>query len=224
MRTIGGIFGRPAFGAVYEHMLKVQDCLALLEPMMLSFTAHEWGEVERLAREMHQRENEADKIKSEIRRSLSRSIFTAVERSEMMLLLKAQDDVSDNCDEVAKLVEIRDTPAGAEIADGLIKLTRQVVHTGGILAQIELKLTRLEGETFPHEEVEKLVALVDQLQHDEHEGDVIEQAVLRKIFKDESRTDPVSLIFLMHIARELGEIADAAENTADVLERMIGAR
>ena len=224
MRAIGGVFGRPAFGALYEHMIKVQDCLTLLHPMMLSFTKQDFEAVQRSAREMHQHENEADKIKNEIRRALSRSIFTAVERTEMLLLLKAQDDVSDNCDEVARLLEIRETPVWVEIAVEFMRLTERVVETGAVLGHMEERLKDLEGTTYPHAEMERLAALADQLQHGEHETAALEQAALRKIFENENRTDPVTLIFLMQIARALGDTASAAENTADVLERMMGMR
>jgi len=34
MRTIGGVFGRSPMGPLYEHMLRVMDCLTELKPLM----------------------------------------------------------------------------------------------------------------------------------------------------------------------------------------------
>jgi len=224
MRAIGGIFGRPAFGALYEHMLKVQDCLSLLEPMMLSFTRLEFNAARRYAYEIHQRENEADAIKNEIRAGLSRSIFTAVERTEMLLLLKAQDDVSDDCERVASLVEIRDTAVWPEIAVDFMQLAARVVQVGRLLGQVEEKLKDVEGTAYLHGELEKLSALIDQVQQGEHDTGRLQQTLLSRLFQNETRTDPVSVIFLMQIAQQMSAIVGAAENTSDVLGRMIGMR
>ena len=224
MRPIGGIFGRPAFGALFEHMLKVQDCLSLLEPLMLSFTKLEFNAARRYAYDIHQREGEADAIKNEIRAGLSHSIFTAVERTEMLLLLKAQDDISDNCERVAAFVEIRETAVWPELAVDFIRLAEQVASVGRMLGQVEKKLKDLEGTAYPHGEMEKVAALLDRVQQGEHDTGSLQQALLRRLFENEKRVDPVSVIFLMQIAQQLSKIVGAAENTADVLGRMIGTR
>ena len=205
-------------------MLKVQDCLSLLEPMMLSFTRLEFNAARRYAYEIHQRENEADAIKNEIRAGLSRSIFTAVERTEMLLLLKAQDDVSDDCERVASLVEIRDTAVWPEIAVDFMQLAARVVQVGRLLGQVEEKLKDVEGTAYLHGELEKLSALIDQVQQGEHDTGRLQQTLLSRLFQNETRTDPVSVIFLMQIAQQMSAIVGAAENTSDVLGRMIGMR
>jgi len=223
-RTIGGIFGRSAFGPIFEHMVKVQDCIALLSPLVGAFAEADRGEVRRLADEMHRREGEADRIKNEIRRSLSRSFFTSVERSEMLYLLKAQDDISDSCDEVAKLLEMRDTPLPREMSASFTALARQVAATGAVLAEIVDKLQAFEENPNPRAQIEQVGVLIDRLQADEHEVSLREHDALKDVFREEQRIDPVSVIFLMQIARQLGETIGAVQNTVDVIERMIGRR
>jgi len=224
MRTIGGIFGRSAYGPLYEHMLKVQDCLSMLLPMMQAFTMGEWKEVRRMAEEIHNREGEADVIKNEIRRSLSLSIFTSVERGEILLTLKAQDDICDGCEEVARLLEIRRTPAPDELDASFIKLTQQVAKVGTLAVDIVRRLQGWEEGSHSVSDVQAVVDMIDQLQHQEHLSSKLEQSALCSIFEHENKTDAVSLIFLMRIVEQLGEISASAENTADCIERMIGKR
>jgi len=205
-------------------MLKVQDCLSLLEPMLLSFTKLEFNAARRYAYDIHERESDADRIKNEIRAGLSHSIFTAVERTEMLLLLKAQDDISDHCERVAALVEIRETSVWPELAVDFMRLAEQVVSVGRMLGQVEEKLKDFEGTAYPTGEMAKLAALLDRVQQGEHETGLLQQALLRRLFENEKHIDPVSVIFLMQIAQQLSNIVGAAENTADVLGRMIGTR
>lgn len=220
MKTIGGVFGRPLFSALYEHALKVQDSLALLRPLMVDFVEGRHEQVQRGAAEIHQKENEADAIKSETRRSLSRSIFNAVERSEVLILLKAQDDVIDNCWGVAKLLEIRRTAVCPEIAHELLQLTQSVALTVESLVEVEYKLAQLEGTSYPRSEMDRLTATIEHIHLQEHESDTLEHSALKAVFRNESRLDPVSCVFLMSIARGLGAIAGSVQNTAESLERI----
>lgn len=224
MRTIGGIFGRSAYGPLHEHALKVQDCLALLLPVVRSFLERNWDEVTRLTQEIHRRESEADRIKNEIRRSLSHSFLHSVERTEMLLTLKSQDDVSDNCEAVAHLLEIRHTPVHDAIGEALIKVCEQAASVGTVLVSVVEKLPALEEKSYPAEEMRAVTVLIDELHSEEHTCNMLEHDALREVFRNEGSLDPVSVVFLMQIIQQLGEIANAAENTADCIERMIGRR
>jgi len=224
VRTIGGIFGRSAYGPLHEHALKVQDCIGLLLPLVKSFLERNWGEVTRLKQEIHQREAEADKIKNEIRRSLSHSFLHSVERTEMLLTLKSQDDVADNCEGVAWLLGIRQTPVLGEIGDATIKVCEQAASVGSVLVSVVEKLPALEERSYPPEQMRAVNALIDELRTEEHTCNILEHDALREVFRNEGSLDPVSVVFLMQIIQRLGGIADAAENTADCIERMIGRR
>ena len=224
MRTIGGIFGRSAYGPLYEHVLKVQDCILLLLPLIKSFIDRKWNDVARLTEQIHQKEAEADKIKNEIRRSLSRSFLHSVERTEMLLTLKAQDDISDNCEAVAQLLEIRNTPVPEEIGAAVLKVCDQATKVVSVLIGILEDLPGLEEKSYPPSEMQAVADQIDQLQREEHVSNVLEHAALREVFNKEEQLDPVSVLFLMQIIQQLGEIADAAENTVDCIERMIGRR
>jgi len=224
MKTIGGIFGRSAYRPLYEHVLKVQDCIELLLPLVKSFIEKQWDEVARLTQEMHRREAQADKIKNEIRRSLSRSFLHSVERTEMLLTLKAQDNVSDNCEAVARLLEIRHTPVPGDIAEAIMEVGEQITNVGSLLTGIVQKLPGLHEESYPQEEMQATADLIDRLQREEHASNLLEHAALKRVFENEESLDPVTVVFLTRIIEQLGEIADAAENTVDCIERMIGRR
>ena len=224
MRTIGGIFGRSGYGPLYEHVLKVQDCVELLLPLVRSFTRQEWDEVGRLTEEMHRKESEADKIKNGIRRSLSHSFLHSVERTEMLLTLKAQDNVSDNCEAVAHLLEIRRTHVPDEIAEPLLRVCEQATKVGLVLISIIQKLPVLHEQSYPRAEMQAMAGLIDELHREEHASNQLEHTALKRVFDNEGSLDPVTVVFLMQIIQQLGDIADAAENTVDCIERMIGRR
>jgi len=224
MRRIGGIFGRSAYGPLYEHALKVQDCLQLVVPLMRAFISVNYEEIGRLAQQVHERESSADRIKNEIRRKLSHSFLHSVERSEILLTLKAQDDVSDSCEDVAQLLEIRRTHVPERLAGVALELAEQAVEAGFALVEIDHRLPGLEEASFPEEGIRQLNDQLNSLHLKEYEANLIEQKALREVIAAESQLDPVSVMFLVQIVQQLGAIADAAENAADCIERMIGRR
>jgi len=67
MKKIGGLFGRPAYGPIYEHMLKVMDCLKALDAIIQSFIDGDYEKIERLMEETCKLEHDADIIKKGIR-------------------------------------------------------------------------------------------------------------------------------------------------------------
>ena len=75
MKKIGGLFGRPAYGPIYEHMLKVMDCLKVLDSLIQSFIEGNYPKIESLMEETCKLEHDADIIKKGIRESFTKSIF-----------------------------------------------------------------------------------------------------------------------------------------------------
>jgi len=224
MRKIGGLFGRSAYGPLYEHALKVQDCLRLLTPLVRAFVECDYEQVGRLAEQIHHSESQADEIKNDIRRKLSHSFLHSVERAEMLFTLKAQDDVSDSCEDVAQLLEIRRTHVPGRVAGQALKLAQQVINVGLVLVEIDGKLPGLEEASFPDEGIREVSDLFDRLRREEHDANLQKQEALRELFRSERELDPVSVMFLMQTMEQMAAIANAAENTADCIERMIGRR
>jgi len=223
-RKIGGPFGSSVFGPIHEHLVKVMECLELLVPMVEAFVRADQTEVQRLATEVHEREHAADKIKNEIRHRLSASIFSSIERSEVLLLLKTQDSVSDNCEEVAKLLEIRRTPVPEALHQLLLDYAAQVHRTGECLAAATAELQEVGTPSASEGLANGIVGQLDEVGRQEHQANLAEQLFLKRLFDEEQSLDPVGVIFLMEISNQLAAIGDEAENTADGLRRLVGLR
>ena len=222
MRRIGGIFGRRAFGPLYEHMLKVADCVRALKPVMDSFLAGDHEEVERLGRRVSELEHEADRIKGEIRNHLSGSIFGSAHRSDTLMALKLADNVADAAQKVAKLLMRRDTREVEGLKPHVTRLVDKVTEAADKLLDVIHMLHDAE-ETLVGGTKGVLDAL-DAVRADEFEADRREDELQRAIYAAEGEMDPVTVFVLIEMTKALGRIADAAENTADCITRMVDAK
>lgn len=74
-KVIGGVLGRSPFGPIHEHMMKADDCLKVLKPLMESFLKGDYEKIAEHSKRISELEHEADMIKSVIKKNLSKSLF-----------------------------------------------------------------------------------------------------------------------------------------------------
>ena len=112
MGRIGGLFGRSTMGPIAEHLLKCQECVDILEELIDRFvTGKSVGD---LAERINRCESDADLIKNEIRRNMTPSVWSAVERAEVVRLLGKEDDIADGAAAIAQLLKVRKTACPEE--------------------------------------------------------------------------------------------------------------
>jgi len=221
VRRIGGILGRSPFGPVHEHMLKVKDCASRLRPILAAFVRDDRAEVSRLAGEIFRLEAEADAIKTDIRSALSSSLFSAVQHGEVIALLTFQDDVADDCQNAARLMDMRRTRITPKIAGTLEGLGEAVGHTVERLAETTTQVQDLDQSPDPRESLRRIHERAEAVRAAREEVSERAHRALQEIFAEEEELGPVSVIVLMQLVRELSRTAHGAENAADAILRLI---
>lgn len=221
MKKIGGLFGRPAYGPIYEHMLKVMDCLKVLDSIIQSFIDGDYAKIEKLMEETCKLEHDADIIKKGIRESFTKSIFGSSNRGDILSLLSQQDGIADTCQDVARLLTVRRTALPEELRDDILDLVDKVKDSVEAVARADEKMVDLLENPSSMDKLEEVVELIEHTQKEEWLSDQIQFRFARNLFNIEEKLDPVTVIFLLSIMRELGHIADHAENTADCIRRLI---
>jgi len=220
-RRIGGLFGRSVFGPLYEHLVQVVKTARLLRPLAQKVVAGDREGVRATAQQIDVEEGVADEVKEEIRRQLSVSIFSAVERSDTLIALGIQDDVADRANDTGKLFAVRNTLLPAGLQPVFLDFTEAVVRTAEVLlSRSEALQELLEGahdRARLHGEVERLA----EVREGQFRADQKHQRFLEQLFSCEGESDPVTVVILMHIANRLKSVADSAENVAECLERMV---
>lgn len=223
-RKIGGPFGRSAFGPLYEHMVQVVKTTRLLRELSRKAVANDYAGVQATARRIDQEEGVADEVKEEIRRQLSASIFTAVERSDTLLLLGLQDDVADNANDTAKLLSVRKTTVPESLHSVFLDLTEAVVRTTEELLACTEALHELLGGPHDRAKLQEQGERLKGVREAQFEASQQHRRFLERLFTVEGDTDPVTVVILMHIADRLESVAHSAENIAECLERMVAQR
>jgi predicted phosphate transport protein (TIGR00153 family) len=150
-------------------------------------------------------EHRGDEIDIEIAARLERSFITPFDREDIHELYARLDDVVDGIQEAAETVVIYGIEAPTDEARRLAGI---IAAQGEQLLEALRKLDHLEHAGMHLKAVHDL----------ENEADGLSRAAIGRLFRDGG--DPLNVIKMRDLYKVLEETVDAAEDAAEVLERI----
>jgi uncharacterized protein len=172
-----------------------------LEAMVASYDRLD----ERVA-EIQALEKRGDQIDEELAKRLARSFITPFDREDIHELTVHLDDIVDGIQASAETFVIY----GISMPDDEVK---QLV---GILAAQAVQLLEALTKLEKGKDLGRHLAIVHDL---EHQADGLSRAAIGRLFK--GGLDPLEVIKLRDLYRLLEETIDAAEDAAEVIERIL---
>lgn len=221
MRSIFGIFGKSPFGPLAKHTERVHETVAMIRPLMEAFMDGEWDRAEQIYQQISKLEHKADVVKDEIRDHLPRSLMLPVDRGDLLKFLREQDAIADRAEDLAVLVTMRQTPTPQAMRQGVIDLVDHVIRTSETWYSIAMDLPVLRDASFSGPEADKVRRLIEQVGREEWEADKTQSLVSKQLFEHEEELGAVSVVMWMRILAVIGQVANHAENTADLLRLMM---
>jgi uncharacterized protein len=218
-KTIGGIFGRNAYGPLHEFSLKVEECAQRLIPVIQAWMSGDRERLHEAAADVDRLEGEADVIKNEIRGSLSKSIFSSVQGAKIKDVVKAAENVADSARMVARLVEVRETPLPEDLGVGLVELAELAARSMGALSGA-LAGAQPAADGANPSELARALAAVDTLPPMQEKAVDAYEVMLKHLFRHEKELDPISVFFLMRIVELVAHMTRSAENAGEALRRL----
>lgn len=221
MSIISKLFGKSPFEPLYQHMVKVKECVDLVRPLMDALLQGETKKVKEIAKKIFKAEHYADMVKKDIRSQLPKSIFLPVARGDLLRFLKEQDHIADSAEDLAVLLTLRKTTVPEEMKEDLKDFVDKVLETYEMAMIVSSEIKLLAETSFGGAEAHKVTELIEQIKVKEWEADKAQMNTAKKLFSIEEKLDPVSVVMWMKILRELGTLANHAENAGDQMRMML---
>jgi len=221
MSIISKLFGKSPFEPLYQHMCKVKKCVDLIKPLMQAFFDEDFEKVTEITKKIFKAEHEADLMKKEIRINLPKGIFLPVARGDILRFLKEQDNIADATEDLAVLLAIRRMKVPTELKEELHSLVDDVIEAFDLTMKVSSEIKILAETSFGGAEAHKVMEMIEKIKIKEWEADKAQMRAAQKMFSLEDQLDPVSVMMWMNIFRELGNLANHAENTGDQLRIML---
>lgn len=221
MSIISKLFGKSPFEPLYQHMVKVKECVDLVRPLMDALMQGETKKVKEIAKKIFKAEHYADMVKKDIRSQLPKSIFLPVARGDLLRFLKEQDHIADSAEDLAVLLTLRKTTVPEEMKEDLKDFVDKVLETYEMAMIVSSEIKLLAETSFGGAEAHKVTELIEQIKVKEWEADKAQMNTAKKLFSIEEKLDPVSVVMWMNILKELGTLANHAENAGDQMRMML---
>lgn len=222
MRTfIADLFGKSPFGPIFEHTKKVHECVELLWPLMETLVKEDFDQLIVLHSRMARLEYEADLIKHDIRRFITRRTFLPVDRFDLINFLEHQENIADYAQDFSVILTLRKTIIHKDLQYPFFEYLKQVFQVSGTLLNAAVKFKKLAETSFSGTEARAVMKFIEGLGEEEWKADKMSRKLSRMVYALEGQESILNIIFYEKMILKLGDIANQAENAGDYLRVMI---
>jgi len=215
MQTLARLFGKSPFGVLQTHMAKVAKCVEQVPLLFEALAQKDYPKVQKIADHISKLEHEADCTKDAIRNNLPSGLFLPIARSSLLDILSAQDTIADRAEDTAILLTLRELEILPAFADEFHECLKKNLDTFHQANQIIQELTELLESSFGGIEAEKVRDMVESVAFKEHEADLLQRKLLKKMFTACDNMPHPAFFLWMKIIQELAALSDQSEKLAN---------
>lgn len=218
---ISSTLRKSPFDGLIEHAAKVRECVEALDEALSAFEKGDMESFKEKSKRVEELESEADRIKANIRNHLPKGIWMPVDKQFFLMTLTQQDSILDYAEDAVVWISMRGKPLPPELSEDFSRLQKIVVQTVKEYEKVINNIPHVLETSFSEKERKETKQYIYGVHRFEHESDILEREVTRKIFSLEDRLDPITVWHLIKLVNILGDIANHAENAADRVRAMI---
>ncbi len=218
---IATMFGKSPFKALQTHMGIVRECVLEVPILFDALISGDQKALSAQQEKIFSKEEEADIMFDELRVHLPKSLFMAVDRRDLLDLLKLQDNIADTAQDIAGLMMERDMTVPQEMAEPLQALVQRCIDTCLHAATIVERIDELIESGFRGREASDVETMVEEVSSIEDETDQMGRDLVQLLFSIEDNMKPVSVMFWYQMIQWIGDLADHAESVADQMRLLI---
>ncbi|RRJ82373.1 TIGR00153 family protein [Aestuariirhabdus litorea] len=215
------MFGRSPIGPIQEHISKAHECAEQLLPFIDAAMAGDWEEAKRLQKALSALEEEADRLKKNVRLSLPKSLFLPVPRNDLLDIVTVQDKVANRAKDIAGLMLGRQMMVPAPLQGAFRRYLERSIETSAQAVKAIHELDELLETGFRGREVSVVEAMIEELDKIEGDTDDLQVALRRALFKMEQDLPPVDVMFLYRVIDWVGDLADRASRVGSRLQLLL---
>lgn len=220
MSFIADLFARSPVKPMQQHMQAAVECARAVGPLFDAMVGGDAAGIATARREIDRLENEADRIKNEIRNHLPRRLFLAFERRDLLEILDFQDSIADTAQDIAELADLRTMRIPDRLREPLLSLVRRSIAACEQAERIIGHLDELVETGFRGREVIRVKEMIAELARIETETDTLEDQARRELFAIENDLG-VATFFWWQVIGWAADLADYAERVGNRLRLLI---
>lgn len=221
MGLISELFDKSPFEPLRHHMDQVRRCVDLIRPMFKAIRSEAFDDLASITQQVFKAEHAADTIKDKIRQEIPRSFFLPVYRGDLLGYLKLQDDMADSVEDIAFLLTLKRLKLPAKLGDESAAYVDTILAVCDRCYEMNDHIRELAEKGFHADQANGVFEMIKSVEKAEWEADKAQYAISKSLFALEDEIKTTDLMLWWRVFLVLGQLANAAENTADRLRRML---
>ena len=205
------IIKKSPFGPIKAHMEVSKNSTEELINFLESAVNSDWNKATESRKVISQLENEADILKAETRSMLTKSLFLAVPREDILDLIRLADDIPNTVKDISGLMIGRQMEIPAEIATSFMLFAKESASITNAAGEAVDHIDELVQFSFGGNAADKMQDLIAKLDLLENKNDQTEVTLRAELFAIEKDLPPVNVIFLYDIINKIGELSDRSQ-------------
>ncbi|MCD6129669.1 MAG: TIGR00153 family protein [Deltaproteobacteria bacterium] len=215
------IFRKSPFQSLQEMMNSGNECVKLIPAIFDAFLSGKEKEVQRLAKEISDKEYETDIIKNEIRSSLPNSIFMSVARGDVLEIITSIDAIADAAEDVGVLLSFKMVKIPSELVEKVKYFVEKVTDVANLSKTVVDELETLRESSFAGPETKHITELLDKLNEEEHKTDKLGYEITKIILNTSEKFSFADLWLWLKIIQATSDVANAAEKLGNRIRLII---
>lgn len=215
LRTILGIFGHSPFASLQSHMEIVDKCVQMLPALFEAMKNRDYTNMENIAEKVSEQEHHADLTKYHIRNNLPKNIYLPMERQHLLDILSLQDDIADKAQDIGVLANLKVLEIHPNFQEDFNDFLAKNIEAFEGVHQIINEMHELLETSFGGLEAEKVRNMVDHVAYKEHEVDLIQRKLLKKLYQSDQEMTYSSFYLWQKIFEEVGAISNLSQKLAN---------
>ena len=215
------MFGQSPIRPLQTHMEKVHACTLALLPFFTSVLAGDWETAKKQHKVITDLEEEADRIKKDLRLHLPQNLYLPVARSDLLEMLTLQDRIANKAKDIAGLVIGRKMLFPGNIATPFLNFLKRCLDAEQQAESAIGELDELLETGFGGAEAKLVEDMIVELDRIEHATDELQVDIRTALFDLEKQLPPVDVIFLYKIIEWTGDLADYAHAVGGQLQLLL---
>jgi predicted phosphate transport protein (TIGR00153 family) len=185
----------------------------LLTKIFEAIERKDYAAVEELANQIADFEHQADLLRNDILKHLPKSLYLPINRSHIVEILQTQDEIADAAKDVAVLVTLKPIELQSHFKEEFKDLLAKNISTFNSAFLIINEMHELLESSFGGIEAEKVRSMVEEVSFKEHEVDLVQRNLLKKLFQSEEWMSYTTF----HLWQKICEATTSISNLSEVL-------
>ena len=215
------VFSESPFKLIATHMEKSVECVHFLDDFFAKSLAQQWDDARDIQRQIASCESEADVLQRQVNRRVHREMFMPVSRYDLLSLVKSQDHIANQSEDIAGYVLGRRMCFPKAMHADISEFVRSSIAVCDEALHIVQQLDLLRKVGFKGRCIDKIEQLAQRIHHLEHENDLLQVRLRGLLQAEESNLSAVDVVFMYKILERIGNLADCAHSVGEKFTIML---